>query len=62
MVHRTQVPGLVHAQAFTLFRYSWSPDGSGTFGGNTYMVSNGAKVFYIDVSPANGQPAVIVGQ
>jgi len=59
---RSSAPGLVPVQTFTLFRYTWSPDGSGTFGGNTYMVSNGEKVFYIDVSPANNHPAVIVGQ
>jgi hypothetical protein len=59
---RSSAPGLVPVQAFTLFHYTWSPDGSGTFGGNTYMVSNGEKVFYIDVSPANSHPAVIVGQ
>jgi hypothetical protein len=56
------VPGMIPVQAFTLFRYTWSADGSGTYGGNTYMVSNGSKVFYIDVSPLNGHPAVIVGQ
>ncbi len=55
-------PGLIPVQSFTLFRYTWSPDGTGTFGGNTYMVSNAEKVFYIDVSPPNGHPAVIVGQ
>ena len=55
-------PGLIPVQAFTMFRYTWSPDGSGTYGGNTYMVSNGAKIFYIDVSPLNGHPAVVVGQ
>lgn len=59
---RTSAPGLVPVQQFTMFRYTWSPDGTGTFGGNTYMVSNGDKVFFIDLSPANGHPAVIVGQ
>jgi len=59
---RSAAPGLVPVQQFTMFRYTWSPDGSGTFGGNTYMVSNGAKVYFIDLSPANGHPAVIVGQ
>ncbi len=55
-------PELSPVQTFTSFRYTWNPDGSGTYGGNTYMVSNGDKVFYIDASPANGRPAVIVGQ
>ncbi|MBI3477731.1 MAG: putative Ig domain-containing protein [Acidobacteria bacterium] len=59
---RPSAPGLVPVQTFTLFRYTWAPDGSGTFGGNTYMVSNAEKAFYIDVSPANTHPAVIVGQ
>jgi hypothetical protein len=60
--NRPAVPGLIAAQTFTLFRYTWNPDGAGTFGGSTYMVSNAEKVFYIDVSPANTHPAVIVGQ
>jgi hypothetical protein len=59
---RPTAPGLIPVQSFTLFRYTWNPDGTGTFGGNTYMVSNGDKVFYIDASPANSHPAVIVGQ
>ena len=59
---RPAAPGLIPVQSFTLFRYTWKPDGTGTFGGNTYMVSNGEKVFYIDASPANSHPAVIVGQ
>jgi hypothetical protein len=59
---RPAAPGLIPAQTFTLFRYTWNPDGTGTFGGNTYMVSNADKVFYIDASPANSHPAVIVGQ
>ncbi len=54
--------GLAPVQTELSFRYTWSADGSGTYGGNTYMVTNGTKVFYIDVSPANGHPAVIVGQ
>jgi hypothetical protein len=60
--NRSSAPGLIPSQTFTLFRYTWSPDGTGTFGGNTYLVSNGEKVFYIDVSPVNGHPAVIVAQ
>jgi hypothetical protein len=59
---RPAAPGLIPAQTFTLFRYTWNPDGTGRFGGNTYMVSNAEKVFYIDVSPANSHPVVIVGQ
>jgi len=59
---RSSSPGLVPVQAFTSFRYGWSPDGSGTFGASTYMVSNGDKVFYIDTAPTNGHPAVIVGR
>ncbi len=59
---RPAAPGLIPVQSFTSFRYTWSPDGTGAYGGNTYMVSNGDKVFYIDTSPATGHPAVIVGQ
>jgi hypothetical protein len=39
----------------------WVPDGSGAFGGNTNMVTNGSKFFYIDISPLDGHPAVVVG-
>jgi len=60
--NRPAAPALIPSQTFTLFRYTWSPDGTGTFGGSTYMVSNGDKVFYIDTSPVTGRPAVIVGQ
>lgn len=49
-------------QEFELFHYTWAADGSGTFGGNTYMVTNQAKFFYIDTSPQNPHPAVVVGQ
>ncbi|HUM04802.1 MAG TPA: putative Ig domain-containing protein [Terriglobales bacterium] len=59
---RASAPGLVPVQAFTMFRYTWNAEGTGTFGGNTYMVTNGDKTFYIDLSPANGHPAVVVGQ
>jgi hypothetical protein len=55
-------PGLIPVQNFTMFKYTFSPDGSGTYGGNTYMVTNGAKFFYIDLSPFNVHPAVVVGQ
>jgi hypothetical protein len=54
--------GLVPFQEFALFRYTWSADGSGTFGGDTYMVFNDRRFFYIDTSPFNGAPAVVVGQ
>jgi len=54
--------GLFPFQTFELFRYAWSPDGSGTMGGNTSMVTNGHKFFYIDISPLNTHPAVIIGQ
>jgi hypothetical protein len=55
-------PGLLPVQTYTMFRYTWKSDGSGTYGGNTFMVTNGTKVFYIDTSPLNGHPAVVVGQ
>jgi hypothetical protein len=55
-------PGLIPAQAVNMFRYTFSPDGSGTYGGNTYMVTNSSKVFYIDISPTNSHPAVVIGQ
>jgi hypothetical protein len=54
--------GLIPFQEFDLFKYTWSADGSGTYGGNTYMVTNQSKFFYIDISPLNGHPAVVVGQ
>jgi hypothetical protein len=58
----SNLTGLTPFQEFQLFKYTWSADGSGTWGGNTYMVTNGSKFFYIDTSPLNGHPAVIVGQ
>jgi hypothetical protein len=54
--------GVVPFQEFEMFKYLWAPDGSGAFGGNTYMVTNGSKFFSIDISPLNGHPAVVVGQ
>jgi hypothetical protein len=54
--------GLLPFQNFELFTMTFGPDGSGTFGGNTYMVTNGHKVFYIDISPLNSHPAIVVGQ
>jgi Putative Ig domain len=58
----SNVTGLIPFQEFDLFKYTWSADGSGTYGGNTFMVTNQSKFFYIDVSPLNVHPAVIVGQ
>lgn len=58
----SQTVGLLPFQNFELFSMTFSADGTGTFGGNTYMVTNGRKVFYIDVSPLNSHPAVVVGQ
>jgi hypothetical protein len=58
----SNLTGLTPFQEFQLFKYTWSADGSGTWGGNTYMVTNQSKFFYIDTSPLNGHPAVIVGQ
>lgn len=61
-VDSSNLTGLIPFQEFELFKYTWSADGSGTYGGNTYMVTNQSKFFYIDISPLNGHPAVIVGQ
>jgi hypothetical protein len=58
----SSLTGLIPFQEFDLFKYTWSADGSGTYGGNTYMVTNQSKFFYIDISPLNGHPAVVVGQ
>ena len=58
----SDLTGLFSLQQFDLFKYTWSADGSGTWGGNTYMVTNQSKFFYIDTSPLNGHPGVIVGQ
>jgi len=54
--------GLFALQQFEIFKYTWGADGSGAWGGFTYMVTNGSKFFYIDTSPLNGHPSVIVGQ
>ena len=54
--------GLAPFQEFESFKYLWSPDGSGAFGGNAYMVTNALKFFYIDISRLNGHPVVVVGQ
>jgi hypothetical protein len=65
-LYSSNLTGLIPFQEFDLFQYTWSPDGSGTYGGNTYMVTNGSakgsKFFYIDTSPLNAHPAVVVGQ
>jgi hypothetical protein len=55
------LPGtLIPVLSYDLFRYTWNADGSGTFGGNTFMVSNAKTIFYIDISPLNAHPAVVV--
>lgn len=54
--------GLIPFQEFDMFQYTWISDGSGTYGGNTFMVTNQAKFFYIDISPLNGHPSVVVGK
>ncbi|MGA9504719.1 MAG: hypothetical protein WBV31_09795, partial [Terriglobales bacterium] len=65
-LYSSNLAGLSPFQEFDLFQYTWSADGSGTYGAYTYMVTNGAtlgaKFFYIDTSPLNGHPAVVVGQ
>lgn len=65
-LYSSNLTGLTPFQEFDLFQYTWSADGSGTYGGNTYMVTNGSakgsKFFYIDTSPLNAHPAVVVGQ
>ena len=40
--------------------YTWNADGTGTFGGNTDMVTNGNRVYYIDISPLNAHRSVVV--
>jgi hypothetical protein len=52
---------LMPVLSYELFRYTWNTDGTGTFGGNTYMVSNGNRIYSIDISPLNAHPAVVVG-
>jgi hypothetical protein len=65
-LYSSNLTGLTPFQEFDLFHYTWSADGSGTYGGDTYMVTNGSakgsKFFYIDTSPLNVHPAVVVGQ
>ena len=52
---------LMPVLSYELFRYTWNADGTGTFGGNTYMVSNGNKIYSIDISPLNAHPVVVLG-
>jgi hypothetical protein len=42
--------------------YVVNSNGTGTFGGGTVSVTNGNVVFYIDESPLNGHPAVVVAE
>jgi len=42
--------------------YAVNADGSGKFGGQTASVTNGSATFYIDESPLNSHPAVVVVQ
>ena len=53
---------LIPVLSFEQFHYTWNADGTGTFGGNTFMVSNALKFFYIDTSPLNAHPALMVGE
>ncbi|MBZ5623577.1 MAG: Ig domain-containing protein [Acidobacteriia bacterium] len=52
---------LMPVLSYELFRYTWNADGTGTFGGNTYMVSNENKIYSIDISPLNAHPALVLG-
>lgn len=58
----SNLEGLYPLQEFELFKFTWNPDGSGAWGGNTYMVTSQSTFFYIDISPLNGHPAVVVGE
>jgi hypothetical protein len=42
--------------------YAVNKDGSGRFGGQTASVTNGAVTFFIDESPLNSHPAVMVAE
>jgi hypothetical protein len=42
--------------------YSVNPNGTGTFGGGTTSVTNGNVTFYIDESPINLHPSIIVAE
>jgi hypothetical protein len=50
---------LVAADQATL-SYAINSDGSGKFGGQTASVTNGATTFYIDESPLNLHPVIVV--
>lgn len=58
----SSLTGLIPFQEFDLFKYTWIADGSGTYSGNTFMVTNQSKFFYLDASPLNGHPSIVVGQ
>ena len=40
--------------------YTVNLDGTGSFGGNTFSVTNGAVAFYFGVSPADTRPVLVV--
>jgi hypothetical protein len=42
--------------------YTVSSNGTGTFGGGTVAVTNGNVTFYIDESPSNNHPTVVVAE
>jgi len=42
--------------------YAINADGSGKFGGQTASVTNGSATFYIDESPLNSHPTVVVAE
>jgi hypothetical protein len=42
--------------------YSINPNGTGLFGGGVVSVTNGSAVFYIDESPTNLHPSVVVAE
>jgi large repetitive protein len=42
--------------------YAVNKDGSGRFGGQTASVTNGAVTFFIDESPLNSHPAIMVAE
>jgi hypothetical protein len=53
---------LIPVLSYEQFHYTWNPDGTGTFGSSTFMVSNSLKFYYIDASPLNAHPALIVSE
>jgi hypothetical protein len=42
--------------------YSVNSNGTGLFGGGVVSVTNGSAVFYIDESPTNLHPSVVVAE